>query len=195
MTNEEVKEKYGITKSFGILIMLCMLSIVGAFAITMVGLFRIGDAYRVIIYIGQALCCVLIFDLGAFRFKNRDRKNLRIVLYAYAFLEALRVSMLSTGGVKPIFAMAARFILVLLACCCVLESERMDTKAGEWIAGALIVLEVSLYIVFLLGFPGILKGRLNKFMPLVGVLIACSIFLLQKGKNRQLGVRENDKSD
>lgn len=189
MTNEEVKEKYGITKSFGLLIMLFMLSIGGAFVVTMIGLFRIGDMTRVIIYIGQAICCLLIFDFGAFRFKNRDRKNLRIVLYAYAFLEALRCSLLVIVGVKTWAGIGARFILVLLACCCVLEAERMDKKEAEWIAIALIVLEIALYIVFLLGFPGILKGHLNRFMPIVGVLIACSIFLLQKGKNMQLGVR------
>ena len=190
MTNEEVNEKYGITKGFGLIIMLAMLAIGGAFVITMIGLFRIGDLTRIVIYIGQAVCCLMIFDFGAFRFKNRDRKNLRIVLYAYAILETLRCSLLVIVGVKTWAGICARFILVLLACFCVMEAENTDKKKAEWIAIALIVLEVALYIVFLLGFPGILKGRLNRFMPIVGVLIACSIFLLQKGKNKQLGVRD-----
>ncbi len=41
-------------------------------------------------------------------------------------------------------------------------------------------LEVLLYVVFLIGFPGVLLGQLNKFMPLVGILIAGSIAFIQE---------------
>ncbi len=51
----------------------------------------------------------------------------------------------------------------------------------------MVILEIVLYLVFLVGFPGVMLGHLNRFLPLVGILIAGSIALLQKGKNSQLG--------
>ena len=87
---------------------------------------------------------------------------------------------------KKISALA-KFILAVLACNCVLVAERMEKGSSEKISLGMVILEIVLYIVFLVGFPGVMLGHLNRFLPLVGVLIAGSIALLQKGKNSQLG--------
>lgn len=50
-------------------------------------------------------------------------------------------------------------------------------------AVSVIALEIVLYLVFLFGFPGIMLGLLNRFLPLAGVLIAGSIFILIKTDN------------
>ncbi len=63
----------------------------------------------------------------------------------------------------------------------------MEKGSSEKISLGMVILEIVLYIVFLVGFPGVMLGHLNRFLPLVGVLIAGSIALLQKGKNSQLG--------
>ena len=187
MNNEEVVEKYGVTKNFGIGIFLQMLLMAAALVLTLVGLFTSRDLNRTIIYVGQTASCVLIIVFGIFRFKDRDRKFLRVVLNSYALLEALRAALLSTDGIDFWVGALAKFILAVLACNCVLVAERMDQASSVKISVGMVILEAVLYVVFLLGFPGVLYGHLNRFLPLVGVLIAGSIALLQKGKNMQLG--------
>jgi hypothetical protein len=51
----------------------------------------------------------------------------------------------------------------------------MDKPDNIKIAISVVVLEVALYLVFLFGFPGIMLGHLNRFLPLVGVLITASM--------------------
>ena len=187
MNNAEVMEKYGISKKLGIGLMLQMLLMIAALILTIVGIINNTNLHRAIIYIGQAVACILIIVFGVFRFKERDRKFLRIVLNSYALLEALRAALLNTDGVNPWVGALAKFLLAVLACNCVLVAERMDKGSSEKISLGMVILEIVLYIVFLVGFPGVMLGHLNRFLPLVGVLIAGSIALLQKGKNSQLG--------
>ena len=191
MNNDEVMKKYGITKKFGIMIGLQMLLMMSAFVLTIVGLINNTNPYREIVYTGQACSCALIIVFGIFRFKDRDRHFLRVVLNSYALLEALRAALLNTEGVNPWVGVLARFILACLACLCVLVAERMEQGESERISIAMVVMEIILYIVFLVGFPGIMLGHLNRFLPLVGVFIAGSIALLQKGKNNQLGKEDS----
>ena len=113
---------------------------------------------------------------------------LKIVIIAYALLEALRAALLNTNGIDPLISYIYRFLLAVLACNCVLVAERLDKRSGEKIAVGMVVLELALYIVFLIGFPGVTYGRLNRILPFVGILIAGSIALLQKAKNMQLGI-------
>lgn len=58
----------------------------------------------------------------------------------------------------------------------------------------MVLLEIILYGVFILGFPGVMLGHLNAVMPAVGVLIAASVALLLRGKNVQLGGSDNEKN-
>ncbi len=130
MNNDEVMEKYGISKKLGIGIMLQMLLMISALILTIVGIINNTNLHRAIIYIGQAAACILII---------------------------------------------------------VLVAERMEKGSSEKISLGMVILEIVLYIVFQVGFPGVMLGHLNRFLPLVGVLIAGSIAILQKGKNSQLG--------
>ena len=188
MDDKEIMKKYGITKGIGITIFIQMLLISAALVITIIGLTQISDTRRIIIYVGQAIASVLVFCLGIFRFKARNRKMLKIVINAYALLEALRAALLNTNGIDPLISYICRFLLAVLACNCVLVAERLDKRSGEKIAVGMVVLELALYIVFLIGFPGVTYGRLNRILPFVGILIAGSIALLQKAKNMQLGI-------
>lgn len=191
MNDEEVMERYGVSKKFGIRVFFHMLLIILAFAISIVGIMKNTDLHRMIIYSGQALTCVCIFIFGFFKFKDRDRIYFRVVLNAYALLEALRASLLNTTGVNPWIGALARFLLVILACQCVLIAEKMDRRSREKNAIFMVCTEIALYLIYIFGFPGVMLGHLNRVMPIVGVLIAATIALLQQGKNIQLGVVED----
>lgn len=160
-----------------------MIILVVAFAISVFGLIRNTDIYRGIIYFGQCLACVLIFAFGIMKFKDAESKIFKIVLISYALLEALRASLLNITGVHFIFGAIARLVLVCLACTCVLVADRMGNKPSKKMAIGMTILEIILYIVFLVGFPGVMLGRMNRFLPLAGVLIAASIALLQKNES------------
>ena len=178
MGNEDVMGKKFDNKTI-----VSMIILVVAFAISVFGLVRNTDIYRGIIYFGQCLACVLIFVFGAMRFKNSDGRIFKIILISYALLEALRASLLNITGVHFIFGVIARFILACLACTCVLIADRMGKREPGKIAICMMILEIILYIGFLIGFPGVMLGRMNRFLPLAGVLIAASIALLQKSES------------
>ena len=69
MENKEIIKKYSITKKTAILIMLQMILILGAFVLSLAGVFKtldlVNNINRVIIYGSQALICLatLIFGL------------------------------------------------------------------------------------------------------------------------------------
>ncbi len=112
------------------------------------------------------------------------------ILYAYAALEALRVALIVTIGVSQIYGAIAKFLLVETACVSVLVAERMDTRNVDKFAVAMLVLEIALYLVFIIGFPGVMLGTINRFLPLVGVFIAGSVVLFIQAKNQQLAEKE-----
>ena len=178
MGNEDVMGKKFDNKTI-----VSMIILVVAFAISVFGLIRNTDIYRGIIYFGQCLACVLIFAFGIMKFKDAESKIFKIVLISYALLEALRASLLNITGVHFIFGAIARFVLVCLACTCVLVADRMGNKPSKKMAIGMTILEIILYFVFLVGFPGVMLGRMNRFLPLAGVLIAASIALLQKSES------------
>lgn len=158
--------------------------LITAFAICIVGIVRITDVYRIIIYAGQCLVCVALFLFGVLKFKDVDGKFLKITVISYALIEALRASLLNVTGVHFAVGVIARFILASLACTCVLMAERMDKESGKKTAIGMMVLEIILYVVFLAGFKGVLLGRINRFLPLIGVFIAGTIALLHREKNK-----------
>lgn len=157
--------------------------IIIAFVISVYGLLRNTDLFRGIVYFGQCLASVLIFVFGALKFKDSDGRIFKIILISYALLEALRASILNITGVHFIYGAIARFILACLACTCVLVADRMGKRESGKIAICMMILEIILYIVFLIGFPGVMLGRMNRFLPLAGVLIAAAIALLQKDES------------
>ena len=171
----EANEKIEVSKKNGVLAVVHMICVAAALVLAIVGIVRISNIGRLIIYIGQGLICIAILVLGLIHFKDGSRKYLHVILIAYAFLEALRVALLSTDGVNQIVGYVARFFLAVLACACILLAERMDKADNIKIAISVVVLEVALYLVFLFGFPGVMLGHLNRFLPLVGVLITASV--------------------
>ena len=186
MNEAEVKEKYGIGKKTGWMILIQMILVGVGLLLTVVAIVRnYRETGRLVVYLGQALACVTVLIFGLLQFRNRDVRQFRYVLNAYALLEALRTALLGTMGVPPVYAFLARFLLAVLACDCVLMAERCEQESSIQIAYALLVLEFVLYIVFLLGFPGIFVGRLNRFLPAVSLLIAGSVLLFQKGRLEQ----------
>lgn len=172
-------ENNSTTRKFEPIFILQIVMLAIAFGISAVGFVLIfsGNILRTVIYALQCLGCIMIFVFGVLRFKASGAKVMKIILYAFAILEAVRGAILNTTGVGPIPAAIARFVLALLACSCVLTAERMDKKSGWKAAIGIVALEVILYIVFLAGFPGVMLGRLNRFLPLVGILMAGSILL------------------
>jgi hypothetical protein len=166
-----------------------LLLLIAAFAVAMVGVVRNTDFNREVIYVGQAVACALFVVFGIFGFKDEKGNFFKLSIFAYALLEALRSVLLNTTGIDSTVATISRFILAVLACNCVLVADRIGEKSGIYAAIGVVVLEVALYIAFLLGFPGVLKGHLNRFMPLVGVLIAGSFvaILLEKSKTSGSG--------
>ena len=167
-------------KKFGTYQIIEAVMIITALVIGIIGIVRITDIYRVIIYAGQSLVCFFIFLFGVLRYKDSDGKLLKIVIISYALIEALRVSLLSVIGVHFVVGVIAKFILASLACTCVLMAERMNNESGKKTAIGVLVLEILLYVIFVAGFKGVMLGRINRFLPLMGVLIAGTIALIHK---------------
>lgn len=172
------KNNTGMIKKNRIIDFLPITLSAAALVVSAVGLFRVANISRQIIYAGQVVIGLILLIQGVFHLKDGGLKYLKTVLYACAFLEALRATILITIGVNTVVGYVARFILIMLACSCVSTAERMGRKGVEIAAASIIALEILLYLVFLFGFPGIMLGLLNRFLPLAGVLIAGSIFFL-----------------
>ena len=170
--------------NFGLIGYLPILTSTMALILSAIGLVRVANSYRQIIYAGQALICIYLLINICLNLKKGGTGYLKVALYAYAVLEALRSSIIVTIGVIPIVGYEARFILIILACCCVL-TERLGREGKEIAALSIVILEIVLYLVFLLGFPGIMLGRLNRFLPLAGVLIGVTFFILIKTGNTE----------
>lgn len=186
MNNEEILQKYGVNKKMGIGIFFQILLLVIGLAITVAGIIRISDPKRVIIYIGQALACIMFIVFGGLKFKNSDNRFFKYTIYSYGFLEALRSTFLGIDGVAPVFGYLARFILIALACNCVVFAERSGKKESLKISFGLLAFEILLCIVYFVGFPGVMLGRINRILPFVGVVIAGSLVLFQKGRIEQM---------
>ena len=183
MKNEEVKATYGFGKGLGIGIGFQILLLVLALVLTAFGIKgALHDVCRLIVYIGQAATCILFILFGLLRFKKHSDSAFKRIIYSYAFLEALRAALLNTSGVDDFPAIIARFLLVALACNCVLFAERCEKKESLAVSYGLLAFEILVYIVFLLGFPGVMYGHLNRFLPFVGVLIAGTLILFQKAR-------------
>ena len=157
-----------------------ILLLVVAFALTVLGIVRVfPDRHRVIVYVGQAITCIGLLIFGIFHIEKGHPKLFKMIINFYALFEAFRAALLSTMGVAPFWGFIAKFILAILAICFVVFSERIEKKECLKLGYLSIALEIALYVVFLVGFPGVHVSRINCIMPAIGVLIAGSIVLFR----------------
>ena len=106
-------------------------------------------------------------------------------------MEAIRVSLLQTGGVDDFPSFLAKFIMVILVLDAALLSDRTNTKDGFYLSLTMVGLELMLYLTFLFGFPAIRTRVLFMALPFVGVLMAGAMCLFVTGRIEQ---KENSKS-
>ena len=195
MNNNEFISKYSITKKTGILILLQMLLMAGALIISLVGIFSsldfINDLNRLIVYGGQAVICLATIIFGIYYFGKKDSKYFKSLVIAYALLEAIRVSLLQTGGTPEIYGILAKFILVLLAMDAALLSARLEKRSGLYLSVAMAGLEIILYLIFIIGFPAVRTRLLFMIVPLVGILMAGSMCIFVTGRLEQITYGEN----
>ena len=195
MNNKEMIEKYNITKKTGYSILLQIILMTGALIISLFGVFTsldlVNDLNRLVVYGGQAAVCLATIVFGIYYFNKRDTKYFKSLVIAYALLEAIRVSLLQTGGIAGIYSFLAKFILVLLALDAALLSERIEKKEGLRLALTMLGLEILLYIIFIVGFPAVRTRLLYMIVPLVGILMAGSMCVFVIGRLEQLTYGEN----
>lgn len=195
MNNREMIGKYGITKKTGVYILMQMILMMGALIISLFGVFTsldlVNDLNRLIVYGGQAAICVATITFGVYYFNKKETKYFKSLVIGYALLEAIRVSLLQTGGISGIYSFLAKFILALLALDAALLSERLEKKEGLRMSVAMVGLEILLYMVFIVGFPAVRTRLLYMIVPLVGILMAGSMCIFVTGRLEQILYSEN----
>ena len=198
MNNKEIIEKYSITQKTGVLILLQIILMAGALIISLFGVFTsldlVNDLNRLVVYGGQAAICMATIVFGVYYFNKEEPKFFKSLVIGYALLEAIRVSLLQTGGIVGIYSFLAKFILVLLALDAALLSERYEKKEGLRLALAMVGLEILLYLIFIVGFPAVRTRLLYMIVPLVGILMAGSMCIFVTGRLEQILYSAN-KSD
>ena len=143
------EKNIGITRANRMMGFFPVILSAGALIVSAVGLFRVANVSRQIVYAGQAVISVILLIQGVLHLKDGTMKWLKASLYVCAFLEALRATILVTIGVNTTVGYVARFILIMLACSCVLTAERIGRKGVEIAVTSIIALEIVLYLVFL----------------------------------------------
>ena len=195
MNNKEMIDKYSITKKTGVLILLQIVLMTGALIISLFGVFTsldlVNDLNRLVVYGGQAMICMATIVFGFYYFNKKESKYFKSLVIGYALLEAIRVSLLQTGGIEGIYSFLAKFILVLLALDAALLSERYEKKEGLRLALAMVGLEILLYLIFIVGFPAVRTRLLYMSVPLVGILMAGSMCIFVTGRLEQISYSKN----
>lgn len=143
---------------------------------------------RMIVYAGECVICIALIICACKGLKQDSPQLFKGILYAYAVLDLVRSALLSTMGVKIVPAFLGRFLLAVIACTLVLCAERSDNPQSMKPFYALLILEIILLLVFMIGFPGVLKKRLDAVLPLTGPMIAAALLLFQK--RRLHGLKE-----
>ena len=195
MNNKEMIDKYSITKKTGVLILLQIVLMTGALIISLFGVFTsldlVNNLNRLVVYGGQATICMATIVFGVYYFNKKESKYFKSLVIGYALLEAIRVSLLQTGGIAGIYSFLAKFILVLLALDAALLSERYEKKEGLRLALAMVGLEILLYLIFIIGFPAVRTRLLYMIVPLVGILMAGSMCIFVTGRLEQILYSKN----
>ena len=195
MNNKEMIDKYNITKKTGISILLQIILMTGALIISLFGVFTsldlVNDLNRLIVYGGQSAICLATIVFGIYYFNKKDTKYFKRLVIGYALLEAIRVSLLQTGGIAGIYSFLAKFILVLLALDAALLSEKVEKKEGLHLALTMVGLEIILYLIFIVGFPAVRTRLLYMIVPVVGIFMADSMCIFITGRFEQMHYGEN----
>ena len=182
--------KYSISKKTGISILVQIIFMIGALIISLFGVFTaldlVNDLNRLIVYGGQAVICLATILFAIYYFGKKNVKYFKGLVIGYALLEAIRVSLLQTGGIDWIYSFLAKFILVLLALDAALLSERLEKKEGLHLAFVMVGLEILLYVIFIIGFPAVRTRLLYMIVPLVGILMAGSMCVFITGRLEQI---------
>ena len=188
MRSEEVIKKYGIKKNTGLAMMFQVGLVMLALIFTMIGLYKANEAKMniTIVYISQAVEFISIIIFGLFNFKNKKIKDFKLIINAYAIFLALQASLLNVTGYSNIIAIIMRFIIIILACNCVLFSERLEKKDSVYISYTSLFLEVALYVVFLVGVPDSMSNNIVRGLMFSGVIMSGSICLFHKARLEQL---------
>ena len=197
MNNNEIIDKYNITKKTGISILLQIMLMTVALIISVVGVFTsldlVNDLHRLVVYGCQAAICLATIVFGVYHFKKEESKYFKSLVIGYALLEAIRVSLLQTGGIKGIYSFLAKFVLVLLVLSAAFLSDRLEKKEGLKLSFIMVGLEILLYIIFIVGFPAVRTRLLYMIVPLVGILMAGSMCIFVTGRLEQIFYGENKK--
>jgi hypothetical protein len=195
MNNKEMIEKYSLSKKTGITILLQLVLMIGALIISLFGVFTsldlVNDLNRLIVYGGQAAICFATIVFGIYYFGKKETKYFKSLVIGYALLEAIRVSLLQTGGIKGFYSFLAKFILVLLVLSAAFLSDRLEKKEGLKLSLIMVVLEILLYVTFIIGFPAVRTSLLYMIVPLVGILMAGSMCIFVTGRLEQITYSEN----
>lgn len=190
MENKEVIKKYSIKKRTALVMMLHVVILMFAFAISIYGIARTSlenfNLNRIIIYGGQAIVCLILIIFGIVYFNKKDTKYFKSVTIAYAIVEAVRVSLLQTVGVDEMYGIVAKLILVFLAIDSAFLSENIDNRKGLTISILMVLLEVLLYIDFIVGFPAIKTRLLYLALPLIGIFVSSSTSLFVYARLEQI---------
>ena len=190
MENKEVLKKYSIKKRTALVMMLHVVLLIFAFSLSIYGIVRTCiegfNINRVIIYGGQSLVCLVLIIFATIFFNKKDTKYFKSVTIAYAIVEAVRVSLLQTSGVDELYGIVAKLLLVFLAIDCALLSENIEKKEGLIISLVMVLLEVLLYVDFVVGFPVIKTRLLYLALPFIGIFVSSSMSLFVYGRLEQI---------
>lgn len=184
MDKDQKKNKYGIAGAISVMMQIQMVLVGAALILTGYGITVSFDVpTRLTVYILQAITCLAILVFGLFHFHKKEKAYFKGVVFAYAALEAIRCTLLGTNGVDQIPAYAARLIMVALACLSVMLGERLGERRANYIAALILFLEGALYLIFAFAFAT--ERLIFKLLPLVGILIAGSLYLFNVAKVKQ----------
>jgi hypothetical protein len=195
MKNNEMTEKISLSKKIRVSILLQLILTAVALIISLFGVFKtldlVNDLNRLIVYGGQAAICVATIVFGVYYFGKNDTKYFKSLVFSYALLEAIRVSLLQTGGIEGIYSFLAKFVLVLLVLSAAFLFERLEKKEGLKLSFIMVGLEILLYVIFIVGFPAVRTNLLYMIVPLVGILMAGSMCVFVTGRLEQITYGEN----
>ena len=198
MDNKQTFDKNILSRKTRIFILFQLILMAAALVISLFGVFKsldlVNDLNRLIVYGGQAAICLATIIFGVCYFGKNDTKYFKSLVIGYALLEAIRVSLLKTGGIKEIYSFLAKFVLVLLVLSAAFLSDRLEKREGLKLSYIMLGLELFLYVIFIVGFPSVRTSLLYMIVPLVGVLMAGSMSVFVTGRLELLtSDKANDK--
>ena len=182
MRTQEANNNSKLGLNMKVLMVIQMIIIVMAFAMTIIGIQKTMDDYRLLtVFCAQAITCASMIIYIIFNIKRRDTIYFKAVIYAYAVLTVLRAALLESAN-KPEWAeILSRLILVTLTVHCVVFIEYInDVKRVRQVSLIMIFWEVLMYVIFLVTSIGTVGSPMMYLLPLVAVFMAASLWLLNE---------------